>query len=123
MKDYLQGTMCEHCNGHLCPHCQKCLCQLSEEGRRVARTMQEQYLMNLKMGVVKDALEEVAASPLGKEGIQKIVFQALNNIKLTKAVCLNCENEEEYPISRLPLSGSLHICPECGESEFQLWKR
>lgn len=37
------------------------------------------------------------------------------------AVCITCKDDREYIINRLPKSGAIRVCPNCGESSFQIW--
>lgn len=51
------------------------------------------------------------------------IWEALNLFFNGEALCQTCDDGREYALSKLPLSGCLHVCPECGESSFELWRR
>lgn len=42
-----QKADCTVCSWQICPYCYSCFCHLSPEGQRVARAMQEQYVMRM----------------------------------------------------------------------------
>lgn len=50
------------------------------------------------------------------------LFNAMFGDKTDRVVCLSCQDNEQYDSLRLPLSGSLRVCPKCGESGFEIWK-
>lgn len=51
------------------------------------------------------------------------IWEALNLFFNGEAICTTCEDGYEFAIPDLPLSGSLCVCPKCGESSFELWRR